>query len=87
MNSQKFCFEFSENFAAGGVKKVVISNPVSITELWALPWASTRWVRGLRGLNYEEILKALKLQSLEKNKVLTHKILFNKINLDATELF
>ncbi len=29
--------------------------------------AATRWVKGLRGLNYEERLKALKLQSLEKD--------------------
>ncbi len=42
--------------------------------------AVTRWVKGLRGLNYEEKLKAPKLQSLEKRRmrnylVLTHKIL------------
>ncbi len=30
--------------------------------------AATRWVKGLRGLNYEEKLKAPKLQSLEKKK-------------------
>ncbi len=30
--------------------------------------AATRWVRGLRGLTYEERLKALKLQPLEKKK-------------------
>ncbi len=28
--------------------------------------AAARWVKGLRGLNYEERLKALKLKSLEK---------------------
>ncbi len=42
--------------------------------------AATRWVKGLRGLSYEERLKELQLQSVEKrrirnNLVLTHKII------------
>ncbi len=46
---------------------------------------------GLRDLNYEERLKALKLQFLEKrrirnNLVLTHKIIYNHIYLEATQL-
>ncbi len=50
------------------------------------------WVNGLRGLNYEERLKALKLQPLEKRGIrndlaLTHKILYNQIGLHATQLF
>ncbi len=54
--------------------------------------AATRWVKGLRGLNYEERLQALKLQPLEKRRlrnymVLTHKILYNHIDLEATQLF
>ncbi len=47
---------------------------------------------GLRGLTYEERLQALKLQPLEKRRlrndlVLTHKMLYNLIDLDATQLF
>ncbi len=54
--------------------------------------AATRWVKGLRGLTYEERLQALKLQPLGKRRlkndlVLTHKILYNHIDLDATQLF
>ncbi len=42
----------------------------------------------LRGLNYEEILQALKLQPHEKNDlVLTYKILYNQIDLEAAQLF
>ncbi len=48
--------------------------------------AATRWMKGLRGLSYEERLQALKLQPLEKRRlrndmVLTHKILYNHIDL------
>ncbi len=53
--------------------------------------AATRWVKDLRGL-LEERLQALKLQPLGKRRlrndlVLTHKILHNQINLDATQFF
>ncbi len=37
-----------------------------INHLERIQRAAARWVKGLRGLNYEEGLKALKLQSLEK---------------------
>ncbi len=51
--------------------------------------AATRWMKGLRVLTYEE---RLKLQPLEKimlrnDSVLTHEILNNHIDLDATQLF
>ncbi len=54
--------------------------------------AATRWVKGLRGLTYEERLQALQLQPEEKRRlrndlVLTHKILNNHIDLDATQSF
>ncbi len=54
--------------------------------------ASTRWVKGLKDFNYEGRLKALKLQSLEKRRVrndliLTLKIIYTQINLEATQLF
>ncbi len=49
-------------------------------------------MKGLGGLDYEERLKALKLQSLEKRRmrndlVMTHKILYDQIDLEATQLF
>ncbi len=54
--------------------------------------AATRWVKGLRGLTYEERLQALKLQPLGKRRlrndlVQTLKILYNHIDLDAAQLF
>ncbi len=47
------------------------------------------WLKGLRGLAYEERLKPLKLQAFgtKVKKVLTHKILYNQIDLEATQLF
>ncbi len=62
-----------------------------INHLERIQWAATRWVKGLRGLTYEERLQDLKLQPLGKrrlrnNLVLTHKILHNHIDLDATQL-
>ncbi len=63
-----------------------------INHLERIQRAATRWVKGLRGLTYEERLQTLKLQPLEKIRlrndlVLTHKILYNHIDLDATQLF
>ncbi len=54
--------------------------------------AETRRMKGLRGLIYEERLKDLKLQPLEKRRlrndlVLTHKILNNQIDMEAAESF
>ncbi len=54
--------------------------------------AATRWVKGLRGLTYEERLQALKLQPLRKRRLrndldLTHKILYNHTDLHVTQLF
>ncbi len=54
--------------------------------------AATRWVKGLRDLSYEERLRVLKLQSLEKRRirndlVLTHKFMFHQIDLEASKLF
>ncbi len=57
-----------------------------------IPKAATRRVKGLRDLTYEERFQALKLQPLGKRGlinelVLTHKILYDHTNLDATQLF
>ncbi len=54
--------------------------------------AAMRWEKGLRDLSYEERLRELKLQSLEKRRirndlVLTHKIMFHQIDLEASKLF
>ncbi len=48
-------------------------------------------MKGLRELNYEEKLKALKLQFLEKRRirndlVLNHKIIYNQIDLEESQL-
>ncbi len=63
-----------------------------ICHLERLQRASTRWVKGLRHINYEKRLKALKLQSLEKRRmrndlVLTQKIIYNQNDLETTQLF
>ncbi len=55
-------------------------------------WVATRWVKGLRDLNYDDRLKDLKLQSLEKRRirndlVLTHKIIYNQSDLEESQLF
>ncbi len=57
----------------------------NIYHLERIQRAATRWVKGLRGLTYEELLQALKLQPLGKRRlrndlVLPHKILRNHID-------
>ncbi len=70
---------------------------------FAIPWkghkpprknkrAVTRWVKGIRGLTYEQRLKGLKLQPLEKRRlrndlVLTHEILGNQTDQEAAQSF
>ncbi len=63
-----------------------------INQLESIQRAATRWVKGLRGVTYEERLQALKLQPLGKRMlrndlVLPHKIRYNHIDLDVTQLF
>ncbi len=63
-----------------------------IYHLEGIQRAATRWVKGFRGLNYEERINTLKLQSLEKRRirndlVLNHKFLDNQIDLEGTQLF
>ncbi len=63
-----------------------------IIHLERIQRAATRWVKGLRSLTYEERLQALKLQPLGKRRlrkdlVLTHKILYNYIDLKAAQFF
>ncbi len=62
-----------------------------INHLEKIQRAAMRWVKGLRNFNYEDRLKEQKLQSLEKRRirndlVLTHKIIYNQIDLEATPL-
>ncbi len=62
--------------------KQIVHTKKDINHLERIQRAAIRWVKGLRGLHYEEHLKALKLQPLEKRRlrndlVLTHKILNN----------
>ncbi len=63
-----------------------------INHLERIQMTATRWVNGLTGLTYEERLQVLKLQPLEKRRlrndlVLTHKMLYKHIDLEATHLF
>ncbi len=63
-----------------------------MSHLEGIQRAATRSVKGPRCLTYEERLQALKLQPLGKRRlrndwVLTHKILYNHIDLDATQWF
>ncbi len=63
-----------------------------INHLERIQRTATQWVKGLRGLTDEERVQALKSQLLGKRRlrndlVLTHKILYNHIDLDATQLF
>ncbi len=63
-----------------------------INHLERIQRAAKRWVKGLRGLTYEERLQALKLQPpgkrrLRNDLVLAHKILYNHIYPDAAQLF
>ncbi len=63
-----------------------------ISHLERIQRAATRWVKGLRNLHYEDRFKELKLQSLEKRRirndlVLTHQIIYNQIDLEASQLF
>ncbi len=62
-----------------------------INHLERIQRAAKRWVKSLGGLTYEEQLQTLKLQPLGKRRlrndlVLTHKILHNHIDQDATQL-
>ncbi len=63
----------------------------TVYHLGRIQRAATRWVKGLRDLSYEERLKELKLKSLEKRRirndlVLTLKIIFHQIDLEASKL-
>ncbi len=62
-----------------------------IHHLGRIQRAATRWLKGLRDLNYEDTLKEIKLQSLEKRRIrndmiLTHKVIYNQIDLGASQL-
>ncbi len=50
-----------------------------IHHLEKIQQAATRWVKGLRGLNYEDRLKEKKVQSLEKIKIRNDLVLIRKI--------
>ncbi len=62
-----------------------------INHLERIQRPATWWAKGLRGLTYEERLRALNLQPLEKKAtkwlVPDQKILYNHIDLEATQLF
>ncbi len=51
----------------------------------------TKWMKSPEGLTYEEKLKALKLSFIEKrlrnDLVLIIKVIYNQIDLEATQLF
>ncbi len=53
---------------------------------------ATRWLKGVLGHNYEESLNLLKLLSLKKRRtrndlILTHKVIYNQIDLEASQRF
>ncbi len=63
-----------------------------INHLERIQRAAKRWMKGPRGLTYEDRLQALKLQPIGKRRlkndlVLSHKTHYNHIDLDATQLF
>ncbi len=63
-----------------------------ISHLERITMEAARWVKGLKGITYEERLKALNQQPLEKRRLrndllLTHKLLNNQIDLEVTLLF
>ncbi len=65
---------------------------MNICHLERMQRAVTRWVKGLSDFDYEDILRELKLQSLEKrrirnNLVLPHKIIYNQNDPEAPQLF
>ncbi len=51
----------------------------AIYHLERIQRAATRWVKGLKDLSYEDRLKELKLQSLEKRRIRNDSVLAHKI--------